>query len=73
MDTAAVFCPCCSKVLYKEATVVDQNASVLGVMDPRIEGGFMTCPHCQRKVLFERAAGSPSGWKVAPKEQQKCS
>jgi hypothetical protein len=74
MNTVEVLCPCCTKALYKEAVVVDQNASVLGTPDrPRIDGGLMTCPHCQRKILFERAPGSPSGWRVAPKERQNCS
>jgi hypothetical protein len=74
MDMQAVLCPCCNGVMYKEANMMDQNASVLGAIDrPKIEDNHMTCPQCQRKILVERSLGSASGWKPAAKGRQKCS
>jgi hypothetical protein len=74
MDMNAVLCPCCNGVMYKEASMLDQNASVLGAIDrPKVEDGHMTCPRCQRKIKVERSLGSASGWKPAPKEWQDCS
>ena len=74
MDMKAVLCPCCNGVMYKEASMLDQNASVMGSVDrPPIKDEHMTCPRCQRKILMERSLGSASGWKPARKEWQKCS
>jgi hypothetical protein len=73
MDMKPVLCPCCNGEMYREATMSDQNASVLGAIDrPKVVDGRMTCPRCQRKILVDRAL-SPSGWKPAPKGQQNCS